>query len=140
MGSFCCKKCHHHYSVGSEKGKSLAHGDLCERKQAPADAVPAEYVAPEVPLSAAAPQASRGAKRKKSWTGHYVAAEPWPVRASRPDTTPGGIWTCAPELELPNPRALRARSKSPARQKEAPAGEHPDSSSARKDAPGRIRT
>ncbi|CAE7589346.1 unnamed protein product [Symbiodinium sp. CCMP2592] len=135
MGSFCCKKCHYHYSVGSEKGKSLAHGDLCKRTKAPADAAPAEYVAPEAPLPAATSQASRVAKRKKSWTSGHDTAEPWPVRASRPDTTAAGIWTGAPDP--PYPRILRARSKSPARRKDDPGGEPPDSTSARKDAPGR---
>ena len=40
--------------VGNEKGKSLAHGDLCKQTKAPADAAPAEFVAPEAPLPAGA--------------------------------------------------------------------------------------
>jgi hypothetical protein len=49
FGGFCCRKCHWRLDSGSKCKKK--HGELCQQKQAPCDAIRSEPIAPDSPMA-----------------------------------------------------------------------------------------
>ncbi|CAE7565991.1 unnamed protein product [Symbiodinium pilosum] len=89
MGSFCCKKCHQHFSQAGnvESKKPLSHGDLCGKTVAPEGREVAAFAAPDAPMpQAGSAKGNRQAKKRKKY-------EPETQQLLHPvDAKPSGIW------------------------------------------------
>ena len=117
MGSFCCKKCHYHFDVGSKAGKSLTHGDLCARKPA-GGAQRAELLAPPAPLTEMFSR-GKGRKNKNQWDKSDTSAKCEGPSKPSAEVKCDGIWADAASVPFPGQRAevaqgvhLRPRSRS----------------------------
>ena len=110
MGSFCCKKCHHHFCIGNKQGKKLQHGELCEKLPAAEHATVADFVAPAAPLSSAK-DSSTHAGRPSKWQKKSNAE---PYRPRPVDEKPIRRWMPLPMpmmVEQKNGRARRHGSR-----------------------------